>query len=169
MYDQLLAISFIFKKRFDIYKCLLDKIEKSNEKLKSLIYVADDKLITTITQICDSSASSLNIPNHDEEQQSLLFESFKFWIFLLNANGKDHSIQIGLLKTLLESENYELINYFNAGYIDDENFINFINDDTLKLLRNKSNELSDIIEQLISFYNKYYDKTNDVQIYLEDL
>ncbi|CAG8714995.1 23914_t:CDS:1, partial [Gigaspora rosea] len=63
MYDQLLAISFIFKKRFDIYKCLLDKIEKSNEKLKSLIYVADDKLITTITQICDSSASSLNIPN----------------------------------------------------------------------------------------------------------
>ncbi|CAG8830379.1 24008_t:CDS:2, partial [Gigaspora rosea] len=97
----------------------------------------------------------------DEEQQSLLFESFKFWIFLLNANGKDHSIQIGLLKTLLESENYELINYFNAGYIDDENFINFINDDTLKLLRNKSNELSDIIEQLISFYNKYYDKTND--------
>ncbi|RIB24008.1 hypothetical protein C2G38_2169767 [Gigaspora rosea] len=134
MYDQLLAISFIFKK---------DSIFIN--KLKSLIYVAADKLITTIAQICNSSASSLNIPN------------------------QDRSIQIGLLKTLLELENYELINYFNAVYIDDENIINFINDDTLKFLKNKSNELSDIIEQLISFYNKYYDKTNDVQIYLEDL
>ncbi|KAF0511752.1 e3 ubiquitin-protein ligase [Gigaspora margarita] len=246
MYDQLSAISFIFEKRFDIYKRLLDTIEKSindipidlllqsfvgnfesyiikdfikifNEKLNFLIYANDDKLITTIAKICDSSASSLNIPNllcedticyildiihnkakisgnfniSNDEQQSLLFKSFKFWVFLLNANGKvnklhshphikyvrsqisqlvysikDRSIQIGLLKILFESENYELINYFNAGYIDDENFIT---DDALKFLRNKSNEYSDIIEQLISFYNKYCDNSDDVQIYLEDL
>ncbi|CAG8444408.1 26262_t:CDS:10 [Dentiscutata erythropus] len=192
-----------------------------NEKLNPLIGATDDKLITIIAQICDSSAPPLNIPNQlcedticfildiilnkakisgdfnisNDEQQSLLFGSSKFWIFLLNANGKvnklhshqyvkyvrsqisqlvysirDNSIQFGLLKTLLESKNYDLTSYFNAGLIaDDDNEENLITDDTLRFLKDKSNEHSDIIKQLFFFYNKWCDKTDDAKIYLDDL
>ncbi|KAF0511754.1 e3 ubiquitin-protein ligase [Gigaspora margarita] len=194
-----------------------DFINVFTEKLNPLIGATDNKLITIIAQICDSSATSLNIPNllcediicyildiihnrakisgnfniSNDEQQSLLFKSSKFWIFLLNANGnvnklhshphmkyvrfqisqlvysiRDNSIQFGLLKTLFESENYEITSYFNAGQIDDETLIT---DDTLKFLRDKLNEHSDVIKQLYFFYDKYCEKTDDDQIYLDDL
>ncbi|CAG8574000.1 16629_t:CDS:10, partial [Gigaspora margarita] len=199
---------------------LKDFINVFTEKLNPFIDATDDKLITIIAQICDSSAPSLNIPNQlcediicfildttynkakifgdfnlsNEEQQSLLFESSKFWIFLLNANGKvdkfhshsymtyvrsqisqlvysirDNSIQFELLKKLIESENHELTSYFNAGQIVDDNEESLITDDTLKFLRDKLNEHSDVIEQLYFFYYRYCDKTDDDQTFLDDL
>ncbi|CAG8757666.1 931_t:CDS:1, partial [Dentiscutata heterogama] len=94
IYKQLSALSFIFEKRFDIYKRLLSIIEKRisnipiewflqsasfvgnlepyiikdftkvfNEKLNPLIGATDDKLISIIAQICDSSDPPLIIPN----------------------------------------------------------------------------------------------------------
>ncbi|CAG8632902.1 13269_t:CDS:10, partial [Gigaspora margarita] len=153
--------------------------------------LCEDTICYILDIIHNKAKISGNFNISNDEQQLLLFGASKFWVFLLNANGKvnklnshpnikyvrsqisqlvysirDRSIQFGLLKTLFESENYELINYFNAGYIDDENFIT---EDILKFLRDKLNEHYDIIEQLFSFYNRYCDNTDDVQIYLEDL
>ncbi|CAG8772926.1 3359_t:CDS:2, partial [Dentiscutata erythropus] len=198
MYQQLSAISFIFKKRPKIYEQQLAKIIETRianissqwllqstsfvgsfnledyilndfmkifkEKLNPHIGTIDDMLIKTINKICDSSVQPLNVPNrlcenaicyildvvqskimmsgelNNDEQQLSLLKASKYWSFLLNATGevnelqehrlmtyvrfqiiqlvdaiKDKSINMGLLETLTELNNDELINYFNSG------------------------------------------------------
>ncbi|CAG8470531.1 17412_t:CDS:2, partial [Cetraspora pellucida] len=250
MYQQLSAISFVFKKRSDIYKqqlakiietrianistqCLLqstssvgnfnleyyilnDFIKIIKEKLNPHISTTDDVLIKTIVQICDSSVQPLNVPNrlceimicyildvvrnkaitsgelnisNDERQLSLLKAS-KFWSFLLNVTGKvnelqehpqmkyarsqiiqlvetikNKSIKMGLLESLTELMNNELINYFNSGVgFDDE-----ITGGMLDFLREKSQEHSEIAKHLFSFYYKWCNNTDDFHYYLDDL
>ncbi|CAG8790607.1 15916_t:CDS:1, partial [Racocetra persica] len=133
-------------------------------------------------------SGEINI-NNDERQLSLLKVS-RFLSFLLNATGvvnelqehpqmkyvrtqiiqlvnsmKNRSIKMGLLETLTEFMNDELISYFNSGVgFDDE-----ITSEMLDFLREKSHEHSEIAEHLFSFYYKWCDKTVDFRAYLEDL
>ncbi|KAF0557214.1 hypothetical protein F8M41_013741 [Gigaspora margarita] len=64
---------------------------------------------------------------------------------------KNRSIKMGLLETLTELTNDELIKYFNAGigFDDDE-----ITGGMLDFLREKSHEHSEIAAHLFSFYYK---------------
>ncbi|CAG8824540.1 7652_t:CDS:2, partial [Gigaspora margarita] len=158
------------------------------KNLNPNINATDDMLIKTIAQICNSLVQSLNVPNrlyesaichlldvvqnkvmikssepNNDKQQSSLLNASKFWSFLLNATDK--SIKMGLLETLTESKNDELINYFNSGVGFDYEITNRM----LDFLRKKLHEHLEIAEHLFSFYYQWCDKTNDFPIYLEDL
>ncbi|CAG8450996.1 12083_t:CDS:2, partial [Cetraspora pellucida] len=129
----------------------------------------------------------------NDEKQILLLKHSKFWSFLLNAAGEvnelhahpqmkyvrsqiiklvnminNKSIQMGLLESLTELKNDELIRYFNSG-IGFENEEQIITGEILDFLREKSHEHSDTAKQLFSFYHKWCYKAEDCQLYVDDL
>ncbi|CAG8547768.1 12126_t:CDS:10 [Acaulospora morrowiae] len=177
----------------------------------------DDAVIKIISQICNSSGSSLDVPNRlcenvlchildkirdkaivskihnasNDHLQLLHFKSSKLWIFLLNATGEvnelfnhphvesvrskisqlvraieDQSIMIKMLNPLLEFPNDILTSYFNAGIGTKEKKIT---NEMLDSLREQLREHLNTVENLFSFYNRWCNKAEDTQAYLDDL
>ncbi|CAG8529977.1 19075_t:CDS:2, partial [Dentiscutata erythropus] len=173
-----------------LIKTIVQICDSSVQPLKVPNRLCESAICHILDVVNNKAMKSGELNVSDDEQQLSLLKASEFWSFLLNATGevnelqehpqmkyvrsriiqlvdaiKSKSIKMGLLESLTELTNGELIGYINSGVgYDDE-----ITGGMLDFLREKSQEHSEIAKHLFSFYYKWCNNTDDFRYYLNDL